>query len=669
MEQRKPRITERDVNQRLSTHLSEVILENFMSYEYARIPLRTGINIVSGPNGAGKSSILLAISVALGQVYTERSKRLSDLIRRGKDIARVTLIFDNNVRDSKRPIPFSRSDMFMLSRYLKRDGSYWFEADYKEISKAEVVELFSRLGVNPDNPLIIMHQGMVEEFAVTIPQQKLKMVEEAVGFQTYREDILSAKGKLHGVSIEEATLGQTLESAEHTLDYWKNVYERFLMKKTMVERKRQYEREHVWAQAIRWENSIKNLDEKHLAKEKQLTNISKKIERNQQGTETFQNKLGSKQTELRKLYFSLVRLEKDKARSETTASLLKDLLNQYARLRKEFQGLADSGKPPDELVYAEDQSRKRIDESDRLNHDLVNEIQGLQGELAKVDKEIDTGIEKLVNSRIEEAVLALRKKDLETDIRDLGRSLSDSRNQLEMLSSEIAGSGPRIETQRSPSEILEEIRVITGHLLTLGDIADDAEKIYTDYASTYEELKARLVQVSDNKNQALSELEGRSQVWQNSMEHLLEEVNPIYQGILSRVESTGLIRLVQSDDIEKAGLELLVGFRGSEATVLDAYSQSGGERSLATTAFLLALQQGVISPIRAVDEFDVHLDPRNREAVFRMIFESLQKSQRTEGQYILITPGQITVVDPKVNILLVQNAYGKSKTRKVESSG
>lgn len=669
MEPQKPLVTERNVNQRLSTHLAEVILENFMSYEYARIPLRRGINIVSGPNGAGKSSILLAISVALGQAYTERSKRLSDLIRRGKDIARVTLIFDNNVRDGKRPIPFSRSDMFMLSRYLKRDGSYWFEADYKEISKAEVVELFSRLGVNPDNPLIIMHQGMVEEFAVTIPQQKLKMVEEAVGFQTYREDILSAKGKLHGVSIEEATLGQTLESAEHTLDYWKNVYERFLMKKTMAERKQQYEREHVWAQAIRWENSIKSLNEKRFSKEKQLTNISKKIERNQQATEAAQNNLGGKQTELRKLYFSLVRLEKDKTRGETTVTLLKDLLDQYARLRKEFQGLADSGKLPDELVYAEDQSRKRIDESDRLDHDIVNEIQGLQGELAKVDKEIDTGIEKLVNSRIEEAVLALRKKDLEADLRDLERSLGDSRNQLEMLSSEIAGSGPRIETQRSPNEILEEIRVITGHLLTLGDIAEDAEKIYTDYASTYEELKVRLVQVSDNKNQALSELEGRSQVWQNSMEHLLEEVNPIYQAILSRVESTGLIRLVQSDDIEKAGLELLVGFRGSEATVLDAYSQSGGERSLATTAFLLALQQGVISPIRAVDEFDVHLDPRNREAVFRMIFESLQKSQRTEGQYILITPGQITVVDPKVNILLVQNAYGKSKTRRVENAG
>ena len=42
---------------------------------------------VIGPNGSGKSSILLAISVAFGQAYTEQSRKLSDLIRRGKDIA------------------------------------------------------------------------------------------------------------------------------------------------------------------------------------------------------------------------------------------------------------------------------------------------------------------------------------------------------------------------------------------------------------------------------------------------------------------------------------------------------------------------------------------------------------------------------------------------------
>ncbi|MGF3522886.1 MAG: AAA family ATPase, partial [Candidatus Bathyarchaeia archaeon] len=45
--------------------ISEVILENFMSYEYARVAFKPGVNLVVGPNGAGKSSLLLAISVGL----------------------------------------------------------------------------------------------------------------------------------------------------------------------------------------------------------------------------------------------------------------------------------------------------------------------------------------------------------------------------------------------------------------------------------------------------------------------------------------------------------------------------------------------------------------------------------------------------------------------------
>jgi chromosome segregation ATPase len=88
-----------------SPPIKEIILENFMSYEYARIPLTGGLNLIVGPNGAGKSSVLLAISVAFGQAYTERSRKLSDLIRRGKDIARVSLIFDNRETKGKEAHP------------------------------------------------------------------------------------------------------------------------------------------------------------------------------------------------------------------------------------------------------------------------------------------------------------------------------------------------------------------------------------------------------------------------------------------------------------------------------------------------------------------------------------------------------------------------------------
>jgi chromosome segregation protein len=102
--------------------IREVILENFMSYEYARVPLRDGVNVISGPNGSGKSSFLIGICVALGDTYTERSKKLSDLIRWGEDRARVSLLLDNSVKEGRRPIPRFDSDVIRRTRNLRRDG-------------------------------------------------------------------------------------------------------------------------------------------------------------------------------------------------------------------------------------------------------------------------------------------------------------------------------------------------------------------------------------------------------------------------------------------------------------------------------------------------------------------------------------------------------------------
>jgi structural maintenance of chromosomes protein 5 len=122
--------------------IKEVIIKNFMSYEYARIPLRDGVNVVCGPNGAGKSSFLLAICVALGDTYTERSKKLSDLIRWEQDQAEVSLILDNSPRENgRRPVPAFNVDEVRLARNIRRDGKYTFELNQRTVSKTEVVEL------------------------------------------------------------------------------------------------------------------------------------------------------------------------------------------------------------------------------------------------------------------------------------------------------------------------------------------------------------------------------------------------------------------------------------------------------------------------------------------------------------------------------------------------
>jgi chromosome segregation protein len=105
-----------------------------------------------------------------------------------------------------------------------------------------------------------------------------------------------------------------------------------------------------------------------------------------------------------------------------------------------------------------------------------------------------------------------------------------------------------------------------------------------------------------------------------------------------------------------------VGFKGAKPVPLDTYTQSGGERSTATMMFLLALQQHVRSPFRAVDEYDMHMDPKNREVIAQMIVSSITGSN---SQYLVITPSQITFAQKDVNIITVQNIEGTSIVKEV----
>jgi chromosome segregation protein len=137
----------------------------------------------------------------------------------------------------------------------------------------------------------------------------------------------------------------------------------------------------------------------------------------------------------------------------------------------------------------------------------------------------------------------------------------------------------------------------------------------------------------------------------------LEKLTDRYAEILRTVSATGSIRLISSRDIEKCGLEILVGYKGNKPTPLDAFTQSGGERSIAMMAFLLALQQHITSPFRAIDEFDVHMDPKNRESVTQLIISNA--AAMTGGQYVAITPGQVNVTD-QTHVIVVQNVGGSS---------
>jgi chromosome segregation ATPase len=637
--------------------ISEVILENFMSYEYARVPLKPGINVVCGPNGAGKSSLLLAISVALGQSYTERSRKLSDLIRWGKDQARVTLILDNSKRGGKRPVPKFNKDQIFLTRVLRRDGKYWFELENRAASKQDVERLLAKLGVDPDNMLIIMHQNMVEQFTVLSPQEKLRMVEAAVGLEAYRENVLEAQKKLTRILSQEESINKLLESAEQTLNYWREQYDRFQEKKQLMAKRHFLERELAWAEVNRRESIVKDLEvkrDKELALLRQIEGEAKTAEEQLQFQQSQIERLKS---EWKRSLNETISLEREKAGSQATISLCEQLIAEAAFIENEPQ----SGKQHLKLLKTE--SLKELIENSKLKvSKLDGELSGKLVETKILEEQIEKVGSQILDARVRLALLNYRMENAKANIEELDKALKDAKAQLEMAVKKAEETGPRIAVIKSVGEILDEIRMTDGHLAALAGVSEDVERMYESYSRLYLELKEKARLVAENREKALEEVKARMQAWRTVIQSLLDRVNLEYQKILADSQAVGEVRLVNEHDIEAAGLEILVGFKGGKPVPLNAYTQSGGERTTATMSFLLALQQHVRSPFRAVDEYDVHMDPKNREIIAQMLISTVKNAN---AQYVVITPSQVTFAKDNINIITVQNVEGKSIIKEV----
>jgi len=678
--------------------LQEVILENFMSYEYARIPLRQGVNVVCGPNGAGKSSILLAISVALGQSYTERSKKLMDLIRWNKDQARVTLILDNSPKSGRRPIPKIDKDQIFLTRVLRRDGKYWFELDNKAATREDVKRILSRLGVEPDNMLIIMHQNMVEQFTVLSPQEKLRMVEAAVGFESYRRNVIDAQRKLNRVLSEEESVGKLLESAEQTLTYWREQYDRYQQKKQMIMKRRFLERELAWAEVAKREKTATDIREQ-IQKEK---NETERIENETKTIETEANQLQTRQDQAKETWQKLLKerlgLERERARSESNLSLsdqalketqswmetrqghMKEYVNKLEQLESAIQestnptdlktGLTDIKRAYEQLeslwmqqlTQKNENLKQQIENFNQQLPSLSAQISDIEARMDSLNQEMEKNNDTIIDHKIRSALLHFQRESLLKNMSKLNKELELVLTEINREKKRAEEMGPQIVPMKSIEEILDEIRLTDGHLAALADVSEDIERMYESYSKLHLELKQKAQLVAENREKALAEVKTRMEAWHTVLQNLLDHINVQYQTIIANAQAEGEVRLLNEHDIEAAGLQIFVGFKGAKPVSLDAYTQSGGERSTATMTFLLALQQHIRSPFRAVDEYDIHMDPKNREIIANLLASSVSG---LDAQYLAITPSQITFTGKDVHIITVQSVEGKSFIKEV----
>ncbi len=539
---------------------------------------------------------------------------------------------------------------------MRRDGKYFFELENRVASKQDIERLLGKFGVDPDNMLIIMHQSMVEQFSVLSNIEKLRMVEAAVGLEPFRENVVQAKTKLMRILSQEESVSKLLEQAQQTLAYWHEQYNKYQEKKQLQLKRRFLDRELVWAEVERREAIIKGLQANFNKNQQSLGRIEDE-------RQTIISQLDSQRTEQQaikgevKSVFDLrLSLEREIAQNESILSFIEQFLAEVQTLE-----IAIANKSQLKLLRSEN-LKKIFETSKKQIAKAKDRVKENQTKMIKLEDSADKISNEALEKRVKLALLEFKRANAIVDMKTIEKSIKEAEETLNTAILKAQTSGERIAVLKSGAEIQDEIGLTNGHLAALADVSEDIERQYESYSKLYMELKEKAQLVAENREKTLEEVKTRMQSWRSVMENLLERVNAEYQKIMVQTLATGEVKLSSVQDIETAGLEIYVGFKGSKPVALDAYTQSGGERTTATMGFLLALQQHVRSPFRAVDEYDIHMDPKNREMIAKVLVSIIKDAT---AQYVVITPSQITFAQKDANVITVQNLEGKSIVREV----
>ena len=90
-------------------------------------------------------------------------------------------------------------------------------------------------------------------------------------------------------------------------------------------------------------------------------------------------------------------------------------------------------------------------------------------------------------------------------------------------------------------------------------------------------------------------------------------------------------------DFANYGIDIMIKFRSNhELQRLDPYKQSGGERSVSTALYMLAMQTITKVPFRCLDEINQGMDESNERKVFDLLIQTSVKDD--SAQYFLLTP-------------------------------
>ncbi|RLF44857.1 MAG: hypothetical protein DRN29_07730, partial [Thermoplasmata archaeon] len=275
-----------------------------------------------------------------------------------------------------------------------------------------------------------------------------------------------------------------------------------------------------------------------------------------------------------------------------------------------------------------EESKNELKAYEEIERKLLSKTKGLTEERDKLYKEI---------VELENKIDALSTK-IETSI-DLISRAKARLPALESALAEVMEVEYEFKEEEIPTieEIKKSIKEMEEKLEKMGPINMRALEEYERQEERKNKFEEDLNKLKEQKKNLIKLEKEIKEKKKETFYHVFEEINENFKEIYKELaDGEGELILENPENPFEGGLSIRVRPGGKRMLHLNALS--GGEKSLASLAFIFALQAYEPSPFYILDEIDMFLDEKNAERVAKIIAQ-----RSSHAQFIVVSLRRITL--------------------------
>ncbi|KAG5520093.1 hypothetical protein PMAC_001169 [Pneumocystis sp. 'macacae'] len=195
----------------------------------------------------------------------------------------------------------------------------------------------------------------------------------------------------------------------------------------------------------------------------------------------------------------------------------------------------------------------------------------------------------------------------------------------------------QIEQDMTEESLNEQIEFEKGKLEFIYQTNPNVISQFEKREQDIEILKKKINEIELRLQKTQLDIDDLRAIWEPKLDDIISRININFSEAFEYIGCVGEVRIGKNNGFDKWRIEILVKFRDNEnLQLLTAQRQSGGERSVSTVFYLIAMQNLSKAPFRVVDEINQGMDPKNERLVHAKLVDAMSK--KNTSQCFLITP-------------------------------